>query len=186
MVNFTTNSYNEIYKLLIILTIKGDCEMTKATKGSQLYLQNLINLEKDFFNQAIFSYSPSLISFVQNLHIEWKSPLTKDNYLEYQDDFLNLYYEDEESATLRREQIRKYWPRNGPVWDGIGIVQGKNQKGIILVEAKGHIQETKSKLKANSAFSIQQITETIERTKKEFKSNSPIDPWLKEYYQLSN
>lgn len=82
--------------------------------------------------------------------------------------------------------LRSYWPKNGPVWDGIGTVEGTGQKGLILVEAKAHRRETHSKIKATSLQSISKITETLTVTQKKFGSTTSINPWLYDYYQLAN
>ena len=139
-------------------------------------------------NEEIISHSPSLLAFIPREQIiDWKSPLVHEEYREYQDDFLKFYYNDAISLQESNQLLREFWPKNGPVWDGIGIVEGAEQKGLILVEAKAHIRETSSKIRATSELSISQITETITVTQKQFGSttyNTSITPWLNEYYQL--
>jgi hypothetical protein len=65
-------------------------------KGSQLHFRNYVNNHCSLLNIAIFSCSTSLLSFVKGeLNIEWKSPLLEDGYMEYQDVFLTLYFNNE-------------------------------------------------------------------------------------------
>ncbi|WP_456279065.1 hypothetical protein [Bacillus sp. AK128] len=156
-------------------------------KGSQLHLRNYVNNHSSLLNKAVFSCSTSLLSFVRGeLDIEWKSPLMEEGYKEYQDDFLTLYFNNVNDSSKATKDIREYWPAKGPVWDGVGIVEGHEQTGLVLVEAKAHIGETHSKIKATSDASISKITNTLKITQREFHSNCSIDPWLEEYYQLSN
>ena len=164
-----------------------DERMTKKPKGSQLHLRTYVNTYSEELNEEIISHSPSLVAFISGEQIiDWKSPLVHENYREYQDDFLKFYYDDAMSLQESNQLLRESWPKNGPVWDGIGIVEGTKRKGLILVEAKAHIRETSSKIRATSNQSISQITETITETQKQFSSTKSITPWLNEYYQLAN
>ncbi|MDW2880084.1 MULTISPECIES: hypothetical protein [Bacillaceae] len=161
--------------------------MTQATKGSKYHFQTYVNKYSGVLNQDIFSHSPSLLAYTHGERIiNWKSPLAHESYKEYQDDFLQLYYDDEDECKKSKQFIRDHWAKNGPVWDGIGLVSGITKKGLILVEAKSHLRETHSKIKATSAKSISQITETIALTQAQFGSSAFITPWLNEYYQLAN
>ena len=163
--------------------------MAEIKKGSQGLLQKFVNDCPDQLNEYILSSSPSLLAFLgEELSIQWKSPLCEEKYCEYQDDFLNVYYSDKKKTSVAMQEIQKYWPRKGPVWDGLAVVEGRkdNQKGLLLVEAKAHVSETASRIKASSPASIETITETILLTKRVFKSTTPITAWLNEYYQLAN
>lgn len=84
-----------------------------------------------------------------------------------------------------KEKLREFWPKNGPQWDGLVVVNGVNgQKGLLLVEAKAHLDETNSDLKAVSDQSINIINKSISRTQ-EYYGIEPND-WTKTYYQLGN
>ncbi|GAA3328736.1 hypothetical protein GCM10020331_073920 [Ectobacillus funiculus] len=74
------------------------------------------------------------------------------------------------------------------MWDGIAVVKGKkmNKNGLLLVEAKAHIDETISRIKATSLVSIERIRNTISLAQGGFKSSEQIEPWLDKYYQLAN
>lgn len=116
--------------------------MTNETKGSQLHLRTYVNDYSEALNQEIFSHSPSLLAFTPNgQQIEWKSPLAHEGYKEYQDDFFKFYCAEEDRLEKFNQSLREYWPKNGPVWDGIGTVEGISQIGLILVEAKAHRRE---------------------------------------------
>lgn len=63
----------------------------------------------------IVANSPALCS--RGVTVEWRSPLPRENFLEYRDDFLQILgygqYED---------ILRRFWPAQGPQWDGLGLL----------------------------------------------------------------
>ena len=161
--------------------------MNIAAKGSQFHIQSYVNDYSDSLNQAIFSHSPSLLAYTEGQQdITWKSPLAVEDYKEYQDDFFKLYYDDNVAIKQAIQDMRLYWPKKGPVWDGAGVVKGTAENGLLLVEAKSHLQETKSKIMASSEQSKDRIKKTITETKTQFCSAAPITPWQEQYYQLAN
>lgn len=157
----------------------------KAEKGSRLYLQQYMVNAKEKLSEMIIATSPSLLSFTDSkIKIEWKSPLVDKDFYEYRDDFLDDLGLGED-LNHAKEKLREFWPKNGPQWDGLAAVIGKNgEKGILLVEAKAHLDETKSDLKADSQVSIDKIKRSIEITQMHY-AIKPND-WTKNYYQLGN
>ncbi len=161
----------------------------KASEGSRLYLQEYMEKAQDILSEMIIAASPSLLTFAANKEcIDWKSPLEKSpkgEFYEYRDDFLEVLDLDNERYKKAKEKLREFWPKNGPQWDGLAVVDGINgQKGFLLVEAKAHLNETKSDLKATSAESIKKIKESIGRTQGYYEIQ-PND-WTEHYYQLGN
>lgn len=159
-----------------------------ATKGSQYQLQRWINEKPSELSTQLLCASQSILVFSEA--IEWVSPLMDEQYKTYQDDFLELLLEGEELEVARRK-LRQFWPSRGPVWDGLAIVQGKNldgttQRGIILVDAKAHVDETKSALRAKSFESREKITSRIVEVKAELGSTSAVEVWTNQYYQIAN
>lgn len=168
----------------IILAILGGIIMSdnsaqEQTKGSRFHLQNFVNNHKEEFSGYITSSSSSLLLFSSS-NIEWISPIKEANNIEYQDDFLEKLEFGNYS-----DDLRKYWPKKGPVWDGLGLVKSKNEKGIVLVEAKAHTSETFSDMKAKAPESIKRIEKTFSKAKKFYKVSAKSD-WTKERYQLAN
>ena len=155
---------------------------SKIKKGSQLLIEKYVNNQQDFLNKSILMTSPSLLYFIhKDKVINWESPLEK--YREYRNDFLGLYEEWDNAKSL----IENYWPKSGPSWDGVATVLGKDgKKGLLLVEAKAHVQEMRSRLKAKDETSIDLIIGTIKEAKAFIGSQAPIDTWLNHYYQLAN
>lgn len=162
--------------------------MTFAEKGSQYQIQKYVNEYSSELNKMILQSSPSLLAFIRpSLDILWKSPLSASNFYEYQDDFLRVVISDEKELEQYEKVVREHWPRRGPVWDAVATIANENnEKGLLLVEAKAHLHETFSQMRATSDNSRQLIERTIQEAKAVFRSTSSDDPWLKEYYQLAN
>jgi len=75
-----------------------------------------------------------------------------------------------------------FWPQRGPRWDALGKSDGSK---VFLVEAKSHISELMSSLKAHDTSSLSKIGKSLEKTK-EFL-NSPVDSdWSSPFYQYTN
>lgn len=154
-----------------------------TAKGSKLLIQDYVNNRENLLNTTILTSSPSLQSFIdKELSISWFSPL-KDGYKEYRNEFLDLFPE----WRGKRELLGNHWPRQGPQWDALAEVQGKNgQKGLLLLEAKAHVNEMTSKIKAVDVKSKALIESTLEEVKLTFGSHASMDIWLNRYYQLAN
>jgi hypothetical protein len=158
-------------------------EKGRAVKGSRFHLQNYVDHNQGKLNELILMSSPSLLAFLdKELSITWKSPLKEKNYHEYRNEFLDL----SDNWIGKRQELENYWAKKGPQWDGIAIVKGKNgQNGLLLVEAKAHLQELHSKIQAGDISKVI-IEQTIKDTKNYVGSNASLEIWLEQYYQLSN
>jgi len=158
----------------------------KADQGSRLYLQEYMARAQDELSEVTIAASPSLLAFVDSkTKIEWKSPLAEKDFYEYRDDFLKVLGLEQEREQEANEALRKFWPKNGPQWDGLAIVAGdKGKQGLLLVEAKAHTEETKSEIKAKSLVSIDLIKQSI-TTAQEHYGVLQTD-WTQSNYQLGN
>jgi len=116
----------------------------RARKGSKFWMQTLVNLDKGTALAKEISNEDKAIDDIQ-----WFSPLAESNYEEYKLNFAKASKE----LNMEAEDF-DFWPNNQPQWDAIG----KSGNTIILVEAKAHMSETKSKLSATSQESINLIT----------------------------
>lgn len=155
-------------------------------KGSKLYLQNYMKCNSNKLSELILSASPSLVAFSEDINsIEWKSPLVSEDFYEYRDDFLEVLNLDKDFIDIANSKLKDFWPKNGPQWDGLAIVKNKNEEsGVLLVEAKAHINETNSTLKATSKESIKKIKESIGISQKYY--NIKPNDWTNNTYQLGN
>ena len=146
----------------------------EANKGSQKWIQKLVNQRPQLLDSLI--RSNQFIS--EKDEIQWLSPLKKDGYAEYRDEaclkLLNI--------NLEAYPLNDFWPKNGPQWDALG----KSTSGkLFLVEAKSHIPELISTLKASNPTSADKIIRSLEQTRKNFGSQTDFD-WSKTFYQYAN
>lgn len=145
-----------------------------ATKGSQKWIQVLVNQKTDLLNNEI----KTNLSLPTTEEISWSSPLAIDNYTEYKDEeFLNAL----EIQSLKAN-LADFWPASGPRWDALA----KSSSGkLFLVEAKSHITELISNFKGSNPESIKKIKSSLNETKKLFRTKENYD-WTKNFYQYAN
>lgn len=131
------------------------CEQGKKDKGSQKWLQTLINEQPTLIASA-FRNTAKLSTA---LDIEWLSPLQGDNYAEYRDQsFLELLG----IGKLPERALADFWPSRGPVWDGLG----RSEKGdLLLIEAKSHIPGIVSTSCGAGGVSKKRIDASLQETK---------------------
>ena len=144
-----------------------------ATKGSQKWMQIIVNQKQDTINQQI----QTCLGMAENEEINWRSPLATKNYAEYKDqEFLDAL-----EIQPTKISLSDFWPKSGPRWDALA----KSSSGkLILVEAKSHIPELISTCKASKTSMIK-IQTSIEATKKRFGVKIDYD-WTKPFYQYAN
>jgi hypothetical protein len=146
----------------------------EAEKGSQKWVQKLVNDKPEILNSRIWSS----LNFSEEEHITWLSPLKGDDYAEYRDQaFLNLL-----DVKLEKVPLAQFWPEGGPQWDALG----KSSSGkLLLVEAKSHISELISSLQAEDQGSIEKITTSLGETKRYLNSSAQVE-WTRCFYQHAN
>ena len=103
-----------------------------------MHLQVWVNRHSAKLNEHLLR---ALGSDFDGATIRWVSPLEKKNFREYRDGaFLQAIELSEHRAALQ-----KFWPKGGPVWDGLAIVSfGKDRAdAILLIEAKSYPEEVR-------------------------------------------
>ncbi|MFH1314386.1 MAG: hypothetical protein ABIJ00_14310 [Candidatus Eisenbacteria bacterium] len=82
---------------------------------------------------------------------------------------------------------KSFWPQTGnaPNWDAVGRIRSDSVDRWLLVEAKAHIGELKSRCSAESPRSLETIEKALHQTQQAVGIEVPRD-WLKEYYQYAN
>ena len=156
-------------------------EQPKASKGSQRWLQILVNRCPQLLNEQILPQMGGL-----GARIEWLSPLENDRYAEYRyQDFLERL-----KIQLDRRPLKSFWPRRGPQWDALGLVNGKEP---ILLEAKAHIAELNSPASQARGPSRDKIRQSLEEARRFFcrrassaNDKTPARDWLTTFYQYTN
>jgi hypothetical protein len=110
--------------------------------------------------------------------VTWLSPLADDGFAEYRDDcFL-----DRLGVKAQGVPLSKFWPRNGPRWDGLGKASGNRP---LLVEAKAYIEEEVSSPSGAGEKSQPLVRRSLDKVKEFLRSTSPHD-WSRLYYQYTN
>lgn len=110
--------------------------------------------------------------------IEWLCPLSRDDFTEYSDQtFL-----DRLSVSLTKRELSNFWPKRGPVLDGLG----RTKRGdFLLMEAKAPIGEMISPpIKAGEA-SRKIIENALEETRAYLSIKGQAD-WSDTFYQYAN
>jgi hypothetical protein len=148
-----------------------------AMKGSQKWLQLLVKEHKPIIFTEIAQEIPHLN--LNNLdQIEWLSPLEKDGYVEYSDSA----FIEKLQVELNHKPMVDFWPRGGPVWDGLATIDNKD---ILLIEAKSHIGELVSIVKAIANNSLEKISRSLTLTQDYLCVKSHLD-WTAPFYQYVN
>ena len=145
-----------------------------GSKGSKKWIQRLVNEKPELLNQQIFEH----LNESQNELIRWLSPLKCDEYAEYSDqESLDLL-----GIELEKRSLSSFWPVGGPQWDALGL--GGSGR-FFLVEAKSHISELFSCVRAKDEKSLNLIHKSLDDTKSYLGPNSPVD-WSRGFYQYAN
>ena len=152
--------------------------MTECTapRGSQRWLQLVVNRCPKLIDNAI----GEALGLGQDETIEWLSPLESDCFREYRDhEFLERL--GITSQQLCR-QLKDFWPRSGPRWDGLARTSGRRR---LLIEAKANIPEFDSSPTGASEESLRKIEGALEETRQSLGITSKTD-WTKCFYQYAN
>lgn len=146
----------------------------KAERGSQKWLQVAVNEKSDYLNGAI----RETMSLPSGANIVWLSPLAAEDYAEYRDEaFVKRL-----GLKLDRRPLASFWPRRGPVWDGLALT---SEGDVLLVEAKAHIPEMVSPASQASPGSLALIVDALEATRASIAPRSTAN-WSGTFYQYTN
>ena len=80
-----------------------------------------------------------------------------------------------------------FWPQTGNVqnWDAVGWIDMKSHAELLLVEAKGNVEELKSTCGAQEHGGLPLIRSSLDATKAAM-GIAPESDWLSPYYQYCN
>lgn len=153
----------------------------KAYAGSQRQIQLYVNRYQERLDNAICDVVPEFGG--HQADITWVSPRVEDGCREYRD-----------AAALKKLGLQRltgtladFWPAGGPQWDALATLRTREgQTGILLLEAKSHINEVSSGgSDAEDAASIGRIRRALDAAKRHFGASQNAD-WLGPYYQSAN
>ena len=160
----------------------GETGRGKAFKGSQKWLQVLVNSCPGRLNEEITNQLPGSPN-----KIDWRAPLASNAYKEPKDkEFLERL---RGSKFLKKPlptlpELYGFWPAGGPHWDALGV----SDKGqLLLLEAKSHISELVSSCSANDPHSISKINRAFDSTKQGIGTKEALEvDWSIGVYQYAN
>lgn len=157
-------------------------EHGRAFAGSQRHLQSWVQDRGKELAEgmcAAFGFS------THGVQVEWLSPLKVDDYREYRDGAFLRAIGREDAATA----LRAFWPRGGPVWDGLARVsQGPTTRpALILIEAKSYPGEVHGRgcLAKMGSETRGQIERALDKTAK-WLGVKPTAAWMGHLYQSAN
>ena len=148
--------------------------------GSECHLLRWMGRHRKSFDTATLSAIGRVGSKIEWLDFKFKSgDIWPDAELRGME-FL------ENNRTLEAEWER-FWPVGKGIhnWDAVGWVSSDKTQELLLVEAKAHIEETKTDCQAKDPESIKKIKEAFELVKNALGVPNEID-WMKDYYQVTN
>ena len=146
----------------------------KEFRRSRKWIQELVCNRADQFALHIRKAAPN----VGATAIDWRSPRAND-FREYRDgkalDALGL--------GRLRDDLARFWPARGPVWDALGV--GKGTDECFLLEAKAHIPEVVSSPTKAQGGARTRIRGRLNDLKRALGSKTPAD-WSGTFYQYAN
>jgi len=146
-----------------------------AAAGSQRWLQVAVAQAPLVLERALCH--ARAIDNDETLH--WCSPIAATQFAEYRDEeaFRALGI-----AEFPVRPLSDFWPRRGPVWDGLAVT---NRKKFILVEAKAHVAEVLSPGSKAGPQSRAVIEAALEEARLFYAPRSG-KVWFEHYYQYVN
>ena len=154
-------------------------QMPAAAKGSKQRMREVVDRRQAEVDRRLTEAWPTLAAFKVG-PLRWLSPVAEHDYRELRDEF--WVRADLPAPT---PQADGFWPRRGPVWDGVAIVPGVAENGVLLVEAKSHEQELKSGESSAAGESLRQINAALGEAKQHLGVPETVS-WPAGYYQLAN
>lgn len=149
--------------------------MKSEAHGSKYLLRKAVNKMPVLLRSALQESG----ALGRDENIVWHSPMAAEKYKEYRDGAAVRALDLEKHITV---PLAQFWPSRGPVWDALGTSGGDRP---ILVEAKAHIPEAISRIKASSRASIELINKSLTLVRKHYTRKNKTD-WSSPFYQYSN
>lgn len=156
-------------------------QLGRAFAGSRLQVQLYVNRRREELNSAI----SESVNLSADCVIHWRSPL-EPSFAEYMDGaFLKAL-----GLAGLREDLRKFWPRSGPRWDGLAVIAGAKKNtasGYLLVEGKSYPSEVYGRgcCSPYESENRQLIDSALALTAKQL-SPSHTRAWTGRLYQYAN
>jgi hypothetical protein len=150
-----------------------------AYKGSQLQTQLWVNRRPEQLAEVLAGPFPELAA----ADIDWRSPCAAENYREYQD---AAFLKAVGLAGYAEQLVGNFWPRGGPVWDGLAVANLKGERGVILVEGKSYVGELFGGGCQATPTSQERIDAALARTQRWLHLEPDPARWCGRLYQSAN
>jgi hypothetical protein len=148
--------------------------------GSEWHLLRHLGYHRAYFSEKVIrAIGGQSIEWLDSKFSQKRAPLEDDK------EFVGLEFIQDAPV---QDKWKSFWPQTGNAqnWDAVGKIHLDNAPEWLLVEAKGHIGEIKSKCGATNQTSKKTIYSALEKTSRAFGSRQPIETWLEPYYQYAN
>lgn len=145
-----------------------------ATKGSQRWLQIVVNERPEILNQQL----RTALALPSDSRIDWVSPIRSTRFCEYRDQACF----DKLGVVTRTRALSDFWPARGAVWDGLASADDGH---VIFVEAKAHLAELISPRSKASGPSLRKIQASLRVVQRDLAPHVKVD-WSGTFYQYAN
>ena len=145
-----------------------------ALRGSQRWLQLAVNRSPNIIDETI----AAAIDFDHGETIQWLSPLESDAFTEYRD----RAFLERLGINPQYRRLEDFWPRWGPVWDGLARTSGGR---YLLIEAKANIPEFDTSPTGATGTSLHKIRKEFDETRAFLRIRSKTD-WSECFVQYAN
>ena len=153
-----------------------------AVSGSRSQLREYIERFPRFLNEEIERQLPARTRLAGQ-HTQWLSPMEADRFkIAPRADFLRAAGLSDQPGLLERQ-----WYRLGPCWDAAGLLpRGRDlRQGVLLIEAKGQLEEIDDQSSRLTARSSALIQETFHETR-QWLNASETEDWTGPLYRTAN
>lgn len=146
-----------------------------ATAGSQRWLQIAIDQHQPIIDSKLHA----ALGLPSEDGLLWVSPVRSTGFCEYRD-MEALRQLGRDSLPVR--PLNAFWPRRGPVWDGLA----KTKSGqLIFIEAKANIPEAASPPTRATPESLKLILQSLAEARHFFAPRATSE-WSGTFYQYAN
>jgi hypothetical protein len=163
------------------LTVNKAGVVYVGDRGSKLRLAQWVETKAVELNAHLCQAAPTLRDFVGEHPFDWRSPRLASDFRELSADLwtdLELPAPDPHSDG--------FWPSRQPRWDAVASVAGPHgTPGVVLVEAKSHLDELPSTCAASSPDSRETISRSLAAARSYVGASEATD-WMTGYYQAAN
>jgi hypothetical protein len=148
--------------------------------GSECHLLRWMGRHRKAFDVAVLSEIKR-----EGSKIDWLDFNFKQGEMWPDEELKGMKFLENNKAS--QAEWEKFWPAGRGIhnWDAVGWVSSDKVRELLLVEAKAHIEETKTNCQAKDPESIKRIKGAFEIVKNALGVPSEID-WMKDYYQVAN